>query len=92
MRGVGVRYIGDEFPKESRLDTFSVEYNFHVRQVPFKSVSSSVIYDKTLLRTDNGVHPKDRKMRRSGIQFGNLTDEQMSEVEYLIQNYTVGEV
>jgi hypothetical protein len=90
--GLGVRYIGDEFPNESQLDIFSVEYNFHVRQVPFKTVSNSVIYDKTLLRTDDGVHPSARTMRRSGVQFGELTDEQMSQVEYFIQNYTVGEV
>ena len=91
MGGLGVQYIGDEFPNESRLDIFSVEYNFHVRQVPFKTVSNSVIYGKTLLRIDDGVHPSARAMRRSGIQLGELTDEQMSQVKYFIQNHTIGE-
>jgi hypothetical protein len=90
--GLGIRYVGDEFPNEAQLDIFSVEYDFHARQMPFKTVFSSVIYGKTLLRSDNGVHPRAREMRRSGLQFGELTDEQMSRVEYFVQNCTVGEV
>jgi hypothetical protein len=90
--GLGIRYVGHAFPDESQLDIFSVEYNFHIRHVPFKTVSSSVIFGKTLLRSDNGVHPRAREMRRSGIQFGELTDEQMSQVEYFVQSYTVGEL
>ena len=92
MGGLGIRYVGDVFPNESQLDMFSVEYNYNIRQVPFKTVFSSAIFGKTLLRSDNGVHPRARQMRRSGIQFGELTDEQMSQVEYFVENYTVGEV
>ena len=89
--GLRIRYVGDPFPNESELDIFSVEYNYHIRQVPFKTVFCSVIYGKTLLRSDNGVHPSAREMRRSGIQFGELTDEQRSQIEYFIQHCTVGE-
>jgi hypothetical protein len=84
MGGFAFRYIGSQEP--SRMKTESkifIDNSFCLDDVPFETVSdfkSSQIPYTSLV------------MRQSGVQFGNLTHDQRSQLKYFIHNHTTGEV
>lgn len=86
MGGIGFRYLASEYePSGSfELEIFSADRNFYMEKVPFKTISDFEMVNDVLCSS--------LIMRRSGIQFGELTDKQISQLEYFIQNLTIGEV
>jgi hypothetical protein len=84
MDGLTCDYFCAEDPsKESTtLDIFT-DGDFRLFGVPCRTIS-----DFETLKTPL---PSMRK-RRCGVQFGELTQSQMSQLEDFIQNYTAGEV
>lgn len=83
--GLAFSYVADEaLPNlSSELDVFLSMWGFHLYGVPFNT-----IWDFET----NGVGFSSIRTRRSGLQFGQLGPDQMSRLEYLIENHTTGEI
>ncbi|UCG81457.1 MAG: hypothetical protein JSV60_04035 [Desulfobacterales bacterium] len=81
--GLAFSYTADEaLPSlSSELDIFLSIRNFYLCKVPFETV-----WD---LETD-GMPFSSIRTRQSGLQFGQLTPGQMSQLEFLVQNYGSG--
>ena len=85
--GLAFRYYGDYADEEpsndsNKLNIFLEEGNFHLNDVPFRTV------------TDFGIRQApfpSVTMRRSNIQFNHLTDLQVSQLQNFIENYAIGE-
>jgi hypothetical protein len=93
MGGIAFRYMGSEkLPDESHLDIFLTEDDLCLSKVPFKTVSDYEIPNTVLCKTADPIPPSCRTMRRSGLQFGELTSDQQAQLEYFIRNHTTGEV
>jgi hypothetical protein len=84
MEGLSFHYVGREEPlaESAELSIFSPDNDFYLFTVPCKITSDLKLYKK---------HPNSITMRRCGVKFGKLTDQQASEIEYFIQNHTTGE-
>jgi len=84
--GLAFRYIaGHERPNGAlELEILLGDHSFYLDKIPFKTISDC--------ETANEVPFSSIKMRRSGVQFGDLTPNQISQLEYFIQNHTKGEV
>ena len=83
--GLAFRYIdtGDPPNESSELDIFLAEIGFHLEKIAFKTISDSEA---------DREHPFSTiKMRRRGVQFTVLKQDQISQLEYFIQNHTTGE-
>ncbi|MBW1860096.1 MAG: hypothetical protein JRI70_08495 [Deltaproteobacteria bacterium] len=74
MGGLAFRYVGTEEPSNGELSIFLAERDFYVGQIPFRTVSDFEIAGKT---SSTSV-----TLRRSGVQFGKLTDHQTSQMEH----------
>ena len=86
MGGLAIHYIADGDPiNESReLEIYLASNSFHMKEVPFNTISD---FELTSEFPFSSII-----MRRRVVQFGELTQFQVSQLRYLIQNYTVGEV
>jgi len=63
------------------VDIFLAGDGFCLEKIPIKTVSDLKVPKKF----SNGSLP----MRRCGVQFGELTDNQIAQLEYFIQNHTI---
>jgi len=80
--GLAFRYIGCQDSAESwELDVLSAR--FCSLKLPFKTICDFEIANKFVL----GSIP----IRRRGVRFGDLTDDQKSKLSRFIQNYTSGD-
>jgi len=81
-RGLSFRCpdTGEEQMESSELDIFLVGDNFHLDKVPFKPVSQRNV--GTELPDDSGT------MKQWGVEFGELTSEQIAGLDTLIERYT----
>lgn len=84
--GLAFRYIDiGERPKGSfELDIFLKEAGFRLEKVPAKTISDS--------GTTKYFPFSSTKTRRQGVEFGELTQKQISQLEHFIRNYTTEEV
>lgn len=84
MGGLAFSYIASEDLSNGsvQLSIFLVKNRFHLRKIPFETISD--------LETDE-VPFSSITMRRSGVQFGELTPNQISQLKYFIQSHTIGE-
>jgi len=82
MGGLAFSYIADDDRSNasSELGIFLADNSFHLRHIPFETISD--------LKT-NRVPFSSITIRRSGVQFGELTHDQISQLEYFIQNHTI---
>jgi hypothetical protein len=83
--GLAFRYPSAEKPAEEllELDILFARGSFYLGKVPVRLISDAVAKER----------PFDTvPMRRSGVQFGDLTRHQTARLEYFIQNYNEGEV
>lgn len=83
--GLAFRYIGraDTHTGPQELDILFAEGSFYLPKVPVNTISDGIAKDK----------PFDSiPMRRRGMQFGELAQDQLSQLEYFIENHTLGEV
>jgi c-di-GMP-binding flagellar brake protein YcgR len=91
MGGIAFRYMDSKKPTdESRLDMFLTEGDMCLGQVPIKAVSDYEIPNTVLCKTVDEIPPSCRTMRRCGVQFGDLTQHQRSQLQHYIQNHTTG--
>lgn len=84
--GLAFRYIdiGDRPKGSFELDIFLKEADFRLEKVPAKTISD--------LKTTKYFPYSSTKTRRQGVQFGELTRNQISKLDHFIKNYTTGEV
>jgi hypothetical protein len=66
------------------LDIFLVGNVFLLERVPIKTT-----YDIKIFKRN---HTNSLRMRRRGVQFGELSQSQLSQLEYFIHNYSMGKV
>ncbi len=80
--GLSFQYIVDsEPPHESmELDILYTDKLIYIDKVPFKAVSDIDIYSGA----SSALFP----LRRCGVKFGELTNEQKGQLEHLILNLT----
>jgi hypothetical protein len=80
--GLAFRYIdiGDRPKGSFELDIFLKETGFRLEKVPAKTISDS--------RTTKYFPFSSTKTRRQGVEFGELTQKQISQLEHFIRNYT----
>jgi hypothetical protein len=83
MGGLAFRYVGSEEPSNGELDIFLNERDFYLGRVPFRTVTDFEVSS----RRDSSA----TAMRRSGVQFREMKSNQISQLEYFIQNHTLGE-
>jgi len=85
MGGLAFSYIAsEELPNVSlELSIFLAGNRFHLRSIPFETISDA---------ETNEVPFSSITMKRSGVQFGELTPDQISQLKYFIRNHTTGEV
>jgi c-di-GMP-binding flagellar brake protein YcgR len=77
MGGLSFRYIArQKQPNGLSLDIFLTDRDFYLSYVPFRAVSDFRTPDTTT--------------RRCSVQFGDLTQSQMSHLESFIKNHTIG--
>jgi len=86
MGGLAFRYIadGDQLNESRELEIYLANNGFHLEKVPFNTISDFELTSEFPLSSI--------RMRRRGMQFGELLQTQVSQLEYFIQNHTVGEV
>ena len=84
MGGLAFTYIADEKPPNEsfELDMFLASQDFYMQKVPFRTISDF---------EGQGITFSSIKIRRSGVQFGELTQSQVFDLEYFIENHTEGE-
>ena len=83
--GLSLSYIdnGGKADGLSELDILFAIDGFYLEKVPFKTVSDFEIHvNKDILFTSI-------IMRRCGVQFGDLDDKQISQLEYFLRNHTI---
>jgi hypothetical protein len=66
------------------LEIFLADNSFYLEKIPVMTVSNLQIADEVPFSSIT--------TRRHGVQFGELLDYQISQLEYFIQNHTTGEV
>jgi PilZ domain-containing protein len=78
--GLAFQYVanGERLYDSSDLDIAYSSDSFYLEKVPFKAVSD--------LEVENGIRWSSLKVRRCGVQFGELTQHQVSLLEDFIQN------
>lgn len=81
IEGLSFHYVGKEEPlmEPAELSIFSPDNDFYLFMVPCQITSDLKLYKN---------HPSPITMRRCGVQFGELTPQQVSQLEYFIHNYT----
>jgi len=83
--GLAIRYNKIvEGPIEcTELDIFKSDFGFYIDSIKAKTISDTEIIDKI------DVGPKE--LRRCGIQFADLDNNQISQLEDFIQNFALSE-
>jgi hypothetical protein len=74
------------------LDIHLTEGEISLDRVPIKAVSDYEIPNTVLFKTVDEIPPSCRTMRRCGVQFGDLTQHQRSQLQQCIRNHTTGAV
>ena len=83
--GLALRYFvnSDKARNYSNLSIFLSEDNFIIDKISFKTISNTEIA--------NGSNFSTIVLRRYGIEFENLTENQITELDYFLKHYTLGE-
>ena len=85
MGGLSFRCIAgeDRFNGSSELSVIFANHGFYLHKLPIKSISDL----ETARMPFGSMTP-----RRRSVQFEELRDDQVSQLEYFIQNHTTGDV
>lgn len=81
--GLAFRYTGNALPKNlsSQLGLSMADIGFYLGRVPFKVISDFEIANEGRYRFSVA--------RQCGVEFGELTPGQISQLEFFISNYTL---
>jgi hypothetical protein len=84
--GLSFSYIDKETDLSdfSEMDILFVDEDFHLTQLPFKPIGDTAIVDTNRIRT--------LEMKRQTVKFKNLSARQKKQLEYVLKNFTTGEV
>ncbi len=85
MAGLAFRYLATKEPSNGshKLKIFLTEGDFYLNDVFFETVTDFGTYQIPFTSIT---------MRRSGVQFGELTHNQMSQLKHFIHNHATGQV
>jgi len=85
MGGLAFGYISSEEQsnRSFELDVFLTDHSFYLEKVPVKTISN--------LKIANESPSVSTTTRRHGVQFEDLTHNQISELRYFLWNHTMGE-
>ena len=83
--GLAFRYIpfGEEIMESSELEILTRDTLFFLEKIPYRSISECDIHEE---------HLSNYQLKRHSVQFGDLTNNQISRLEHFIQNHTVSEL
>jgi hypothetical protein len=83
--GLAFRYIanGERFKGSDELDVLLADNSFHLEKIPFRTISDFVITSEISVNFIT--------TRRCGVRFGELGQDQVSRIEFFINNHTFGE-
>ncbi|MBC2693989.1 MAG: PilZ domain-containing protein [Desulfobacteraceae bacterium] len=83
--GLAFQYlVGENQIKESvELDIILAGNGFHMKKIPCKTIADFEII--------NEIYFSSLKMRRHSIKFGELDNNQISELDYFIRQHTISE-
>ena len=86
MDGLAFRYTarGERLHGSHQLEIVWGDCSVRLKNIPFKVISD--------LDTPNAAPLNSIETRRGRVQFGELRPDQISQLEYFIQNHTTGEV
>jgi hypothetical protein len=82
MGGLAFRHVDKEQPSDAlhELDVFHIENDFCLKHLPCETVSALETYESPF---------GSFVIRESAVQFGDLTSDQRSQLEYFIRNLTI---
>ena len=83
--GAAVRYVksGDGYRELNQLDIFKSDFKLYIENIKAKTISDMEIIDKTFIGS--------KEIRRCGIQFEVLSNNQLSQLENFIQDFASAE-
>ena len=86
MSGLMFEYLTDQASsiEATELDILLVDGAFELSHVPCQRIWDLPTYEL--------IPTSPLQKRRCGVQFGELTPDQISQLEYFIENHTTGEV
>ncbi len=76
--------IPDKTIQPSEMDILMRPSHFHLHKIPFRAIYDIQNFDK--------VPSEPNGMRRCGVKFGQLTQDQRSQLENFIRHHTLGRV
>ncbi|MBU0991289.1 MAG: PilZ domain-containing protein [Proteobacteria bacterium] len=81
--GMSFRYmqIGDDLYLSDTINLFFPRYDFNMNRIPIKLITDIEEFNPSQFRTVT--------MRRCGVQFLELSDDQNQKLDYFIRNYTI---
>jgi len=84
--GLSFEYImkGDPAEGLSEIDIFTTENDFYLKLLPVQVIMDSSLEPEHAFSS--------LEMRRLGVQFGEMTSNQMSKLDYFLQHHTVAEI
>ncbi len=82
MGGLAFKYLADEARPNSAgdLDIVIRQNNYCIKNIPIQTVSDFELARESAFSTV--------RLRRQGVQFGKLTSDQMSQLEFVLKNHT----
>lgn len=80
MDGLAVTYKGKRLKESSEVDLFISDAGFYIDQIPVKTISDHKLEGKFLFSS--------KTVWQRSLQFGDLTDEQKSQLKQFIKLYT----
>jgi hypothetical protein len=82
MGGLAFNYLADEARSQScnELDIIIRQYSMRIEHLPVKTISDFELAQKNVFSTV--------KLRQLGVQFGELTPDQTSQLEHLLKTHT----
>jgi hypothetical protein len=85
-QGLAFRYIASEERSGGsiELEILLGDHSFYLNKIPFITISDCEVA--------NEIPFSCIQMKRTGVQFGDLAPNQLSQIEYFIRNHTTGEV
>ena len=87
--GSSFEYIRDrdsEDPDDYKLDIFVFEDQFRLDDIP-----CFVVYDSSANKFIENSYVPFLINNRCGVQFGELSDDQLKQLSYFLENYTTGQ-
>ena len=83
MQGLAFKYLADEARPNGggrELDIIIHQNRFCVKSIPIQTVSDFELAKENALSTV--------RLRQQGVQFGNLTSDQASQLEFILKHHT----